>query len=138
MKTRTQKRRRPFLQQKCNKKQCRSTMARSNEPKYYKIGNELQATVNENLLRLFRQYHVNIGDRTDFRYVMHRNRRGQYAEDNDGTTDRYDCPTRQFWQFCAETGNYQDMMLLCFVQATAFILFLASDKHTANKRTHLS
>jgi hypothetical protein len=103
---------------KRTKRKEQKEMVRSNEPKYFKIGDALQATVNAELLPLFRAYHVNIGDRTDFRYVMHKNRRGQYVEDNDGTTDRYDCPTRQFWQFCAETGNYQDMMLLCFVQAT--------------------
>jgi hypothetical protein len=90
----------------------------ANEPHYYDIGETLQATVNENLLRLFSEYHVNVGDRTDFRYIMHKNRRGQYAEDNAGTTEAYDSATRHFWKFCAETGNYEDMMLLCFVQAT--------------------
>jgi hypothetical protein len=85
---------------------------------YVELGDALQHQVNRELQKRCDYYNIKTvnedGTKLDFRFERHMNRMGKYAAPAETTRDRYDTPMGLFYRFCAETGEYDSMLLFLF------------------------
>ena len=92
------------------------------KPTYVELGDALQHQVNRELQKRCDYYSIKTvnedGTKFDFRYQRGVNRMGKYAPDAVATKARYDTPLNMFYRFCAETGEYDSMLLFLFPQKT--------------------
>jgi hypothetical protein len=84
---------------------------------YLKLDDALQANANKGLKKAFEYYRMST-EGVDFRYKLNQPRRGDYAKSYNRTDLRYESDLRLFYKFCAETGEYESMMLLLFPKRT--------------------